>query len=255
MRGIMVRGMWMEWTVWMQGELVSPRSGLDHTQLGRAGLAWGWIDKAWCWIVVWGCRCNGGPRQWCSMVACLRSAWHHFWQNVCVSVSLEVVPAFGGIHSRVRTRHAETLKRQTWRKIWPTLPTEGREASLLSQYTLRQFKQFMPNLHTQHVQFCLQDIICIKYLNGMHFYGKKNTSKCTFPKSCVLLKGELQVKYPSHSMCRIITWELDFHNNMLIYALQWLLESFLSLCFCFEICKNCDVDRGGCSTDRHLTTP
>lgn len=33
MRGIMVRGMWME------GELVSPRSGLDHTQLGRAGLA------------------------------------------------------------------------------------------------------------------------------------------------------------------------------------------------------------------------
>lgn len=41
MREIRVWEMWrrMEWMVWMEGELVLARSGLDHTQLGRAGLA------------------------------------------------------------------------------------------------------------------------------------------------------------------------------------------------------------------------
>ncbi len=34
------------------------------------------------------------------------------------------------------------------------------------------------------------------------------------------LKSVVQVEDPSHSMCRKIMWELDFHNNMLIYTLQ-----------------------------------
>ena len=38
---IRVWEMWrkMEWMVWMEGGLVSARFGLDHTQLGRAGMA------------------------------------------------------------------------------------------------------------------------------------------------------------------------------------------------------------------------
>lgn len=155
--------MWrrMEWMVWMEGELVSARSGLDHTQLGRAGLAWGWIYEAWCWTVVWGYSGNGGPRQWCSMVTCLRSAWHHFCRNVCVCVCVprgSASSVFGGILRWGRASHAETLKRQSWRKIWPTLPKEGR---VLCFQNIHRSNLNTLWIHTQYVQFYLKGMIYI----------------------------------------------------------------------------------------------
>ncbi len=48
------------------------------------------------------------------------------------------------------------------------------------------------------------------------------------------LKSMVQVGDPSHLMCGKIMWELDFHNSMFIYTLQWLLGLFfvLVLLFC-----------------------
>lgn len=161
MREIMVWEMWrgMEWMVWMEGELVSARSGLDHTQLGRAGLAWGWIYEAWCWTVVWGYSGNGGPRQWCSMVTCLRSAWHHFCRNVCACVPRgSASSVFGGIQRWGRASHAETLKRQSWRKIWPTLPKEGR---VLCFQNIHRSNLNTLCIHTEYVQFYLKGMIYI----------------------------------------------------------------------------------------------
>lgn len=100
--------------VWIEDGLVSARSALNHTQLGRAGLAWGWMYEAWRRIVVWGYSGNGSPRQRCSMVTCLSSAWHHICQNVrvcvwegvcvalhvCVCVSREFMPTLCLVASR-----------------------------------------------------------------------------------------------------------------------------------------------------------
>lgn len=39
----------------------------------------------------------------------------------------------------------------------------------------------------------------------------------------------------SHSLCGKTMWEQDFHSDMLVYTLQWLLGLLLCLCFHFEI--------------------
>lgn len=47
------------------------------------------------------------------------------------------------------------------------------------------------------------------------------------------LKDMVQVKNPSHSLCRKIMWRLAFQNNILLYCtLQWLLGS---LCFLLKL--------------------
>lgn len=50
------------------------------------------------------------------------------------------------------------------------------------------------------------------------------------------LKGMVKVRDPRHSIHREIMWELHFHDNMLLYTLQWLLVSFL--CFYFDILES-----------------
>lgn len=80
------------------------------------------VCEAWWWSAVWGCRGSGGPRQRCSMVTCLRSAWHRFTQNLCGCVSLEEVPTLCLVAFRdgaAEAGHAETLKRESWREMWP----------------------------------------------------------------------------------------------------------------------------------------
>lgn len=51
-------------------------AGLAGPWLGLGSEAGPMRRGAGSWF--WGCRRNGGPRQWCWMVACLRSIWQHF---------------------------------------------------------------------------------------------------------------------------------------------------------------------------------
>lgn len=69
------------------------------------------------------------------------------------------------------------------------------------------------------------------------------------------LKGPVEVREPSYSMCRKIIWEVDFHIYIFLhknYSDFW--GYFLCSCFYFEIWdQNGDVDRGSDSQDGHLT--
>lgn len=149
-------------------------SWFAHSWAGLAGPGWvwlwGWTYEAWCWIVVFGM-----PTQWRSQTVVQDGGMSEVYlaafltECVCVCEWLRVCvprgsasPAFGGLHRWVRTHHAETLERQTWRKIWPTLPKEGREAPPLSQLTMRRFKQFTSKSTTQHLWFCLKGILFMK---------------------------------------------------------------------------------------------
>lgn len=99
-------------------------AGLHTVQLGRAGLVW---PEAWCWIVVWGYSGNGGPRHWYSTVTCLRSALAPFLSECeCVVSRGRASSVFGCVQRWGRASYAGTLKRQSWRKIWPILPKGGR---------------------------------------------------------------------------------------------------------------------------------
>lgn len=61
------------------------------------------------------------------------------------------------------------------------------------------------------------------------------------PQDPAALKGMLHVGGPSLSLCRkTIFNKLNFHNNVLIYALQWLLGSFFILKYWSQ---SCDIGR------------
>lgn len=47
-----------------------------------------------------------------------------------------------------------------------------------------------------------------------------------------ILKSVVQVKDHSHAMHRIVMWELDFYNSMLMYTIMRFLVSFFVLLFC-----------------------
>lgn len=152
----------MEWMVWMVGGLVSARSGLDHTQLGRAGLAWGWIYEAWCRIVVWGYGGEGGPRQWCSMVTCLRSAWHRFCRNVCVCVPRGCASSvFGGIQ---RWARASLMLRHSRGRVGGKYDLHCHKGErMLSFHNIQKGNLNMCTKTVHHIQFYLKEIL---YLNS-----------------------------------------------------------------------------------------
>lgn len=62
------------------------------------------------------------------------------------------------------------------------------------------------------------------------------TSDCLYYRYCAQkenLKNMVQVRDLSHSTSRKIMWELDFHNNILQFGLQWILRSFFVLMLLF----------------------
>lgn len=168
-------------TVWVQGCacVVRVRVGLHSAGQGRLGLARpgseaGAMRRGVGWWFL------GMQTQWRSQTVVQDGGMSEVylatfltecvceWLCVCVCVPRgSASPAFGGLHRWVRTHHAETLERWTWRKIRPTLPKEGREASPLSQLTMRQF--CLNHQHSLHL-FFLKGII----------FGKMRVRLCVY---------------------------------------------------------------------------